>query len=141
MTVNWDACLNVSLLCPTPCITPTLIKLLRFFFFFLFTITISHAAKLCTLPLSEARMYILSVISFESNTNPKTSGWPSNTWRKVLVSFSDNELALPNFALCLSQMPSAWEDELHNIVQMNLGSNPQFNVQELNAKPRDGFPL
>jgi len=38
-------------------------------------------------------------------------------------------------------MPNAWEDELHNVVQMNSGSNLLFNAPELNAKPRDGFSL
>ena len=38
-------------------------------------------------------------------------------------------------------MLNAWEDELHNDVQMNFGSNLPFSAQELNTKPRDGFSL
>lgn len=63
---------------------------------------------------------------------------PSDALRRAI---NAQLTSLGTFKEPLSQMPNAWEDELHNIVQMNFGSNPPFNVQELNAKPRDGFPL
>jgi len=39
------------------------------------------------------------------------------------------------------QMSNTWEAELHNMVQMNFGTNPPPNTQEYNGKPHDGFPL
>lgn len=41
----------------------------------------------------------------------------------------------------LPQMPNAWEDELHNVIQMNFPADSPLNGKELSTKTRDGFPL
>lgn len=54
----------------------------------------------------------------------------------------DSQLTPMNgFKEHLPQMPNAWEEELHNVVQMNFAANPPFNNQELSTKPGDGLPL
>lgn len=49
--------------------------------------------------------------------------------------------AMNGFKESTSQIPSSWETELQNMVQMNFGANPPPSTQEFNGKPHDGFPL
>ncbi|XP_008807018.1 transcription factor bHLH49-like isoform X2 [Phoenix dactylifera] len=41
----------------------------------------------------------------------------------------------------MPQIPNAWNEELHNVMQMTFGANPPLNAQELNGKPCEGFPM
>ncbi|ONK69400.1 uncharacterized protein A4U43_C05F22460 [Asparagus officinalis] len=61
-------------------------------------------------------------------------GNPSDTIRRAL---NAQLTSMSGFKEPLHQMPNSWEDELHNIVQMNFSSNPAFNPQDSNAKPQN----
>ncbi|KAF3329487.1 transcription factor bHLH49-like isoform X1 [Carex littledalei] len=39
------------------------------------------------------------------------------------------------------QMPTSWQDELHNVMSMNFAPNPQLSNQEVATKPGEGFQL
>ncbi|KAG1327475.1 transcription factor bHLH49 [Cocos nucifera] len=39
------------------------------------------------------------------------------------------------------QIPNAWDEELHHVMQMNFGTNPPLNTHELNDKPRERFTM
>ncbi|XP_008788970.2 transcription factor bHLH49 [Phoenix dactylifera] len=41
----------------------------------------------------------------------------------------------------MPQIPNAWDEELHNVMQMNFGTNPPLNTHELNDKPRQRYTM
>ncbi|KAG0466654.1 hypothetical protein HPP92_018234 [Vanilla planifolia] len=37
------------------------------------------------------------------------------------------------------QLPNAWDDDLHNVIQMTYGNSPPIKTQDLNGVPHEGF--
>ncbi|XP_038983430.1 transcription factor bHLH49-like isoform X2 [Phoenix dactylifera] len=65
-------------------------------------------------------------------------GSPSDAVRRVM----NAQLAVMNgFKEPTPQIPSVWDDELHNVMQLSYSTNPPLSTKELNGKPRDGFPI
>ncbi|PKU64230.1 transcription factor bHLH49 isoform X2 [Dendrobium catenatum] len=63
---------------------------------------------------------------------------PSDAFRRAL----NVQLASTSgFKDSTQQMTNAWDEDLHNVVQMTYGNNPPLKTQDLNGAPRDGFPL
>ncbi|XP_020114802.1 transcription factor bHLH49 [Ananas comosus] len=60
---------------------------------------------------------------------------PSDVLRRVM---NAQPTSINGYKEPTSQMPNTWDEELQNVMQM---SYPPLNAQELNSKPRDGFPL
>nr|XP_010929074.1 transcription factor bHLH49 isoform X1 [Elaeis guineensis] len=65
-------------------------------------------------------------------------GNPSDAIRRAM---NAQLTAMNGFKEPMPQIPDVWDDELHNVMQLNYNANPPFNSKELNSKPRDGFPI